>query len=379
MRVVRRAQGYRRIAGVTIGAGHPVRRARLAGAYDRVTGAASLDAPRAAARPALRAGDAGLAGRAHTGTSRTEGWPAASHGWVRRLSSHASMRNQVEQKILTISRISDAADRKYQLDLSAQQLREETDEIQARMQERGWKGIAYTKLIGIFAGALELADAGTGGLVSLAIGGASLGLAATAAEAYKDARSKPDWLGEPMAYAALAQGKFIARVVQGPLIGSSAVSDGHDHRAVDLDIDRALAVVLDLLQVAPFSSTLRSPTSLQPSHATAGACADLRSLEARLPARTLATVSVRAARPAEHASSTASLHLAAEYDDSMICAWSASRPPWSRDLAEIRRIAGPRGVSKFLTWLPANGSPVSSYSACSMSSTPSVERPGEGR
>jgi hypothetical protein len=117
------------------------------------------------------------------------------------------MRSRVENEILKAAVIADPEYRARQLDLSVEALREETQEIAARMTENRWTSVSPATVVGVVGAGVAVADAVlTGGLLTMS--GASVGLAAALWGAFEGTRPKTDWLDRPMAYAAVAQEKF---------------------------------------------------------------------------------------------------------------------------------------------------------------------------
>lgn len=107
----------------------------------------------------------------------------------------------VEQKVIAVAAIPDPHLREYQLDLVADELKQQMDEIIARMQDWHWPRIALGAL-GVVAGGLALADAVTTGGVLTATA-ASLGLIPAAWSAFEGVEIPRELLERPMAYAAL--------------------------------------------------------------------------------------------------------------------------------------------------------------------------------
>ena len=117
------------------------------------------------------------------------------------------MRVAVEQEVLKAALIDDLTYRERSLELSVTKLRQQTDEVRARMKESGWRDISVSNVVGAVGATVALADAlVTGGVLTLAA--ASIGLLGASWGAYEGTRSKEDWLNRPMAYAAVAQRDF---------------------------------------------------------------------------------------------------------------------------------------------------------------------------
>ena len=115
-----------------------------------------------------------------------------------------SLRTDVEKCVIAAADIDDPKLQARQIELDKRDLREQRDEIAARMIEQKWQRIAFGTVGAVVASAMLIADATIAG-ETLAIGGNSLGLASAVYAAFEGKRGKERVLGAPMAYAALAQ------------------------------------------------------------------------------------------------------------------------------------------------------------------------------
>jgi hypothetical protein len=116
-------------------------------------------------------------------------------------------RTAIEQCVVAAAAIDDPHLRARKVELIKAELKGQQEEITRRMEEQNWRRIGVGSLVGVAAAAVVVADAVvTGG--SLTRAGASLGLASAVYIAFEGTRSPRQLLERPMAYAALAEGKF---------------------------------------------------------------------------------------------------------------------------------------------------------------------------
>jgi len=118
-----------------------------------------------------------------------------------------AFRRTVEQRVVDVAAINDPRLRARQLDLAAEDLKEQIDEIVARMEESYWRRIGFGGIAAVVAGAAALADAAmTGGKLTMAAG--SIGLISAVWGAFSGAKTPRELLERPLAYAALAREEF---------------------------------------------------------------------------------------------------------------------------------------------------------------------------
>ena len=118
--------------------------------------------------------------------------------------SRAAFRVMIEEELLRVALIDDSSSRQRQKELSEKRLRQEFEEIAAKMQERRWPKIVFGTVFGLAAlGAAATATVATGGA------GAVLAVPGLIAGAYGAIEGFPrrQIPGSPVAYAALARAK----------------------------------------------------------------------------------------------------------------------------------------------------------------------------
>ncbi|MDX6506324.1 MAG: hypothetical protein QOG06_968 [Gaiellaceae bacterium] len=112
-------------------------------------------------------------------------------------------RSAVENAVLECARFDDGRLRQAKLERTRLDLKEELEEIERRMRERGWPRIVRGA-VGVAGAALGVADLALSGGTAAAFAASSLGLAGSVDSAFQGRRRK-EIFRRPLAYAALAQ------------------------------------------------------------------------------------------------------------------------------------------------------------------------------
>lgn len=114
----------------------------------------------------------------------------------------------IEEKIIDIAAIEDPRLRARKIEVVSEALADEKRKIAAQMEGCGWRNIGFGTLMAVGAAAATVADfLVTGGVSAVAKAGGTFGLLGAVYDAF--GRPSKDVLEDPMAYAALSDGKLM--------------------------------------------------------------------------------------------------------------------------------------------------------------------------